>query len=357
MPLTVQQKHTIELCYREKGWCGAKIAREFPSLKGKRSAINRVIVRIKKTGSAGRKKGSGRPRTARTAANEDKVEELVCSQDGEPGTHRSQRQISRKLKMSRSSVQRIVKAKRMRAFKRLITPMMTLNVRRKRAIRAQRLYKTFPESDIRRIVFTDEKDFTLDVPLNRQNDRVYGRGRKSEVSPERLLHQKSRFSKKVMVSAGVSWNGKTDIFFLDTDVCKVDSTRYIRLLDDELLPGCRHLHPDNNFIFLQDGAPSHRSRQTQQYLAENTPQFISKDDWPPNSPDLNPLDYSVWNALSEKVYDRQVKFGSPAELRETIKEKWEEVSVELIRGSIRQWKSRLLAVVRAEGGPIVHAWK
>ena len=111
-----------------------------------------------------------------------------------------------------------------------------------------------------------------------------------------------------MVSAGVSWNGKTDIFFLDTDVCEVDSARCIRVLDDELLPGCRRLHP-HNFILLQDGVASHRIRQTQQQLIENTPPAVHPQcDWPPNSPDLNPLDYSVWNALWEKVYDRQVKF-------------------------------------------------
>jgi len=48
------------------------------------------------------------------------------------------------------------------------------------------------------------------------------------------------------------------------------------------------------FIFQQDGAPSHAAKSTQQWLAAHCPDFINKDAWPPNSPDLNPLDYRVW---------------------------------------------------------------
>jgi len=33
-----------------------------------------------------------------------------------------------------------------------------------------------------------------------------------------------------------------------------------------------------------------------------TPEFIPPLPWPANSPDLNPVDYSVWGTLQEKVY-------------------------------------------------------
>src|SRR6218665_1549186 len=60
-------------------------------------------------------------------------------------------------------------------------------------------------------------------------------------------------------------------------------------------------YPDDNYVFQQDGAPSHQCRLAQQFLQANTPDFIHSDVWPPNSPDLNPLDYYVWNALKELV--------------------------------------------------------
>ena len=85
-----------------------------------------------------------------------------------------------------------------------------------------------------------------------------------------------------------------------------------------LLPDCRTLYPDNDFIFQQDGAPSYTSRITQEHLDANTPEFIGKDDWPPQSPDLNPMDYHVWDSLSEKLYEgRSTKF-TERELKQKI---------------------------------------
>ena len=91
------------------------------------------------------------------------------------------------------------------------------------------------------------------------------------------------------MSAGVSWNGKTDIHFIDTNKTKVNSESYIKLLDDGLLPDCRRLFPENDFIFQQDGAPSHTSNATQTHLEQVVPHFIKKDEWLPQSPDLNPI--------------------------------------------------------------------
>ena len=40
---------------------------------------------------------------------------------------------------------------------------------------------------IEKTVWQDEKDFTLDVPINLQNDRVYEKGKKSDVQNENLF--------------------------------------------------------------------------------------------------------------------------------------------------------------------------
>ena len=39
---------------------------------------------------------------------------------------------------------------------------------------------------------------------------------------------------------------------------------------------------------------THTARATQNWLQTNCTDFIAKDQWPPNSPDLNPLIYHVW---------------------------------------------------------------
>uniref|UniRef100_A0A8R1EGG0 Paired domain-containing protein n=2 Tax=Caenorhabditis japonica TaxID=281687 RepID=A0A8R1EGG0_CAEJA len=48
------------------------------------------------------------------------------------------------------------------------------------------------------------------------------------------------------------------------------------------------------FILQQDWAPSHGSRSTLAVLEANFPGFLDKNLWPASSPDLNPMDFSVW---------------------------------------------------------------
>jgi len=41
----------------------------------------------------------------------------------------------------------------------------------------------------------------------------------------------------------------------------------------------------------------HAIHHTVAYLHFIVPEFIKPENWPPNSPDLNPADYSVWTGL------------------------------------------------------------
>ena len=50
-----------------------------------------------------RQSGSGRPRTARSIENEQMVDEMICSQEDEPGTHISPRNIAEELNISHSN--------------------------------------------------------------------------------------------------------------------------------------------------------------------------------------------------------------------------------------------------------------
>jgi len=43
-----------------------------------------------------------------------------------------------------------------------------------------------------------------------------------------------------------------------------------------------------------------------EFLEKEMPQFISPLLWPPNSPDLNLVDYSVWSILQEKGYKTRI---------------------------------------------------
>ena len=74
-------------------------------------------------------------------------------------------------------------------------------------------------------------------------------------------------------------------------------------------------------------------------------------------PDLSPLDYRIWSVLEEAVYEcRRQRFDTLEELRAAIVAAWQMVTLDTIR-NILQWKKRLNAVVRAEGGAIARVYK
>src|ERR1043165_712555 len=71
------------------------------------------------------------------------------------------------------------------------------------------------------------------------------------------------------------------------------------LLAQKLLPDIRRISQSEFFVSQQDGAPAHRARDTVSFLERETLDFMPPTLWPPNSPDLNPVDYSIWCAAGE----------------------------------------------------------
>ena len=52
-------------------------------------------------------------------------------------------------------------------------PVLPPVTKQRRLERAQQLINRFPKRRVKNICFQDEKDFTVHVPTNRQNDRIY----------------------------------------------------------------------------------------------------------------------------------------------------------------------------------------
>ena len=74
------------------------------------------------------------------------------------------------------------------------------------------------------------------------------------------------------------------------------------------------------YIFQQDGASSHTARETVALLRERTPTFIEPWQWPPCSPDLNPVDYKIWGVLQKRVY--RTPIDTVEQLKQRLIEEW-----------------------------------
>ena len=148
-----------------------------------------------------RKEGSGRPRSVTTEENTG-LTEVISSQEEAPHRHLPPRRIAEQTGISFSSIRKMIKRRNFRQFKRVKNPEMKDGCRNRRYARAIVLAGKFERSNhmIEKTVSQDEKDFTLDIPFNLQNDRVYRKGKKSHVPDQNLFASTNKMSRKFLVS-------------------------------------------------------------------------------------------------------------------------------------------------------------
>ena len=326
-----------------------------PDKSWKLGTIQAICKRFRVTGSTvDRKPGSGRPKTARSVENVEQVAGLIQSQEDQPGTSKSTRAIAREVGICQGSVLNIVKKDLgLRCFKRTPAQVLSTDTKHKRLERCRQLLKRLPVPQSKSLFYTDEKVFHIDPPVSAQNKRVWAAGRKSNIPPNRLLVQRAKFSQRVMVSAGVCFGGKGKLCFVP-EGAKINSKYYCEELLPLLMDDCNTLL-QQDFVFQQDGAPAHTARQTQDWLYENCPDFITKDQWPPNSPDLNPLDFCVWGMMLDAYRKHRSKPSSKAELKEVLQQIWDSLPQDSIDRAILAVRKRLRACVDVDGGHFEHA--
>ena len=107
----MEDKAVIKNDFLEKGWSYYRICKEHPTKNWNKVSVYRLLKRFKEENTMDRKIGSGRPRTVTNEENEELVAELICSQEENPGTHMSPREIEKNTGISRSSVKRMIKRK------------------------------------------------------------------------------------------------------------------------------------------------------------------------------------------------------------------------------------------------------
>ena len=86
-------------------------------------------------------------------------------------------------------------------------------------------------------------------------------------------------------------------------------------------------------------------------LQKNFKFFIPKEKWPPNSPELNPLEYSIWNNISNRVEYHKIKTVN--DLRREVEKAMKKVDSNYVRGGICAFLQRLYSVAKHNGELII----
>ena len=154
----------------------------------------------------------------------------------------------------------------------------------------------------------------------------------------------------VMVWAAISENWRSSLNFVKQG-CKVNIKSYI---EDILTPAFVKLNSkhfkNDQFIFQQDGAPSHTSKMTEEWCRSHFPRFWSKEMWPSSSPDLNLMDFSVWSILDKNAYSMPHK--NVESLKKFLTREWANILQEFFCSAVKSFRRRLEGIIRVRGAHI-----
>ena len=101
-------------------------------------------------------------------------------------------------------------------------------------------------------------------------------------------------------------------------------------------------------IFMQDGAPPHTAKKTQDWCRDNLPSFWAKDVWPGNSPDLNPIE-NLWAILQEKVNEFPGATNIDRLTRQ-LRKAWAEISPAVLHNLVPSMPERMRQCNANKGG-------
>lgn len=122
---------------------------------------------------------------------------------------------------------------------------------------------------------------------------------------------------------------------------------YLKALQEGLIPYYKH-----GQVFMQDNASIHTSIQAQEFLIDHG---IWTMDWPPYSPDLNPIEH-LWHRLKRIMYKEYPQFNNlgksieeMAAFYRALKKAWLKIPKSLIKKVILSMPNRLGACRKSRG--------
>ncbi|GFS10032.1 transposable element Tcb2 transposase [Elysia marginata] len=177
--------------------------------------------------------------------------------------------------------------------------------------------------------------------LERQDGRKRVFRRINERFVPQCLSQARAFGGgSVMVWGGITAAGKTPLVTVHGNLT---ARRYI---DEILRP---HVFPaihNQGLTFMQDNAPAHRARITNQFLYENNIPVLHP--LPPYSPDLNPIEH-LWDLLDRRVRMRQPQPQTLLQLERALHEEWDNIPQQAVQRLIGSMRRRCQAVILSSG--------
>ena len=305
-------------------------------VKRSKSVVGRVVKSYNDTGKIVSAFKTGRPR--KTSAREDRIMQRMSLKERFKSCTEIKRVMNRTscVNASRQTVSR--RLQEIGLFNRTLRkkPLVSSKNKKKRLEFANR-YVIWTYENWAKVFFSDESKFNSFV-----ND-----GKKNNVKrriDERLSAKCTKKTVKfeggsVMVFGMLSSRGTTPLVRLQT---RVNAQIYKNIVQDHVVPIIQNSGFDSA-TFIQDNAPCHKTKVVMSYLSEQEFEIM---DWPPQSPDLNPIE-NLWKTLGVKVMERNPT--NTEYLWVKLQEEWSKINIEDCQELIRSCSRRCAAVIESKG--------
>jgi hypothetical protein len=156
---------------------------------------------------------------------------------------------------------------------------------------------------------------------------------------------------------GAFWDvGRSNCYIMDRDFESkkhgYSANSYLEVLEAEVEPMFEEL--DEGYLFMQDNASIHKAHKVMAWFTARGITIIT--DWPPYSPDLNPIKH-IWWHLKVRVYemfpdvarDKSESEHARQRLESCIQAAWDTLDKGLFDNLGQSMHDRCEAVIAAKG--------
>jgi transposase len=219
-------------------------------------------------------------------------------------------------------------------------PFLSVTHRKKRLAFALE-HKEWTVEDWKRVLWSDETKINRIGSDGRQwMWKQVGQGLTDREVQKTVKHGGGN----IMVWGCMGWNGVGKLVEIEGIM---DADQYVDILDNNLVVSMEDLAISmEEGIFQQDNDPKHTSKKAKQWMKNNE---ITLLDWPPQSPDLNPIEH-LWVDIKDKLDEYPTYAKGVWEVWERVEEVWNNVPPETCQNLIESMPRRLEAVIKAKGG-------